>query len=202
MFCSKCGNELQDEQAFCPNCGTAIQNTSKKQQKNKDSTSSVMKSIKKANPFEEELEYEKDKTCYNWKNLGWIILIIGAIIGYLLSNSDSPSQTTKTQSISPEQHCKDAQGRPRDWACRTALRSKGFNVDKYVKWGGADNGKDAAICTATDANGNLYAFEVVFDNKCNGSKVKDADMYFNNTGNTEPKRSVLKKILSNSYSNN
>ena len=175
MFCSKCGNELQDGQAFCPKCGRAIENTSRNQQKNKDSTSLAKEPPKKANPFEDELEYENDKKSSNWKIWGWIILIIGAIIGYISSNPDSPSQTTKTQTISPEQHCKDAQGRPKDWACRIALRSKGFNVDKYVKWGGADNGPNAAICTATDAEGTLYAFEVTFDEKCNGISVKTAD---------------------------
>lgn len=70
MFCSKCGNELQDGQAFCPKCGTAIQNTSKNQQKNKDSTSSVMESIKKANPFEEELEYEKRQDVLQLEKFG------------------------------------------------------------------------------------------------------------------------------------
>lgn len=86
--------------------------------------------------------------------------------------SETPAQTS---SLSPNQYCKDAQGRPRESACRTALRSKGYNVDKYVKWGGADNGENAAICTATDANGSLYAFEVVFGKSCEGISVKIAD---------------------------
>ena len=40
---------------------------------------------------------------------------------------------------------------------------------------GADNGTNAAVCTATDADGVLYAFNVVFDEKCNGVSVELAN---------------------------
>lgn len=90
-------------------------------------------------------------------------------------NENNSEESSQTSTLSPNQYCKDAQGRPRESACRTALRSKGYNVDKYVKWGGADNGENAAVCTATDANGTLYAFEVVFGKSCEAVSVKIAD---------------------------
>lgn len=93
-----------------------------------------------------------------------------------MGSSEKKSEDSDNAStLSPNQYCKDAQGRPRESACRAALRSKGYNVDKYVKWGGADNGENAAVCTATDANGTLYAFEVVFGKSCEAVSVKIAD---------------------------
>ena len=90
-------------------------------------------------------------------------------------NENNSEDSSKTSTLTPNQYCKDAQGRPRESACRTALRSKGYNVDKYVKWGGADNGENAAVCTATDANGTLYGFEVVFGKSCEAVSVKIVD---------------------------
>ncbi|SHL62673.1 zinc-ribbon domain-containing protein [Fibrobacter sp. UWOV1] len=176
MFCSKCGNELQEGQVFCPKCGTSVKVFSevhKSESKVSPLADESLAKSQKVNPFGDEF-YEPRKKRGNG-NMAWIILIIAIIIACIIGINDKSAGSSQTSSASPEQRCKDAQGRPKDTACRIALRSKGFNVDKYVNWGGADNGKNAAICTATDAAGTLYAFEVVFDEKCNAISVKIAD---------------------------
>ncbi|MCI5601578.1 MAG: hypothetical protein SOZ02_06390 [Hallerella porci] len=124
------------------------------------------------NPFDEDLEDDD----HDSKKIFLVIflVIIGIIIVYFSNISDS-NATSKSETASAETRCKDEVGRPKASACRKALRSKGFNVDKYVKWSGADNGTNAAVCTATDADGVLYAFNVVFDEKCNGVSVELAN---------------------------
>lgn len=111
----------------------------------------------------------------------WIAFFILAAIGFLLiqfcMGDDKPkaAPVELDQASQAEKLCKDKQGRPKAWACQNALSSKGFNVSKYVSWGGAGNGKGAAICTATDKDGEIIAFDVIFDEHCEGIKVELSD---------------------------
>ena len=103
--------------------------------------------------------------------LGIMMLAFNSVdappVNYFASESNS-----KSNSITPEKLCKNSVGQPYDWACRKALRSKGYNVDKYISWGGADNGLNSAVCTATEPSGFVVGFEILFKEKCEAVTVK------------------------------
>lgn len=106
-------------------------------------------------------------------------VVIGSTVLFLNSLGAPPVNFTisepSKQPTPPEKLCKDIAGRPHPWACRTALRSKGYNVDKYISWGGADNGLNSAVCTATEPSGLIVGFEVVFKEKCEAVSVKTSN---------------------------
>ena len=76
MFCSKCGNELQEGQVFCPKCGTSVKVFSevhKSESKGSPLADESLAKTQKVNPFGYEF-YEPRKKRGNG-NMAWIILI-------------------------------------------------------------------------------------------------------------------------------
>lgn len=140
------------------------------------------KENKNVNPFEDSNYSESNPQ----KKVMIAFLVVGAIALVFLTitnggndfsvfSNTSNKASSQSASMTPGKHCTDEFGRPRESACRKALRSKGYNVDKYTSWGGSDNGGNSVICTATDRSGFISGFEVVFDSKCNGISVKLVD---------------------------
>ncbi len=129
----------------------------------------------------DDVDYEKKPMSPVLKRVIIISIVGFAIWGLMMLAFDSvgappvkftASEPTKQTSTPPEKLCKNSVGQPYDWACRKALRSKGYNVDKYISWGGADNGVNSAVCTATESSGIIVGFEVVFKEKCEAVSVK------------------------------
>lgn len=66
MFCSKCGNQIMDEAAICPNCGCPTQNY------NQDNRSTYQSSAPQIYNIEKEIS--------DAKTLGFIAIIAGIFI--------------------------------------------------------------------------------------------------------------------------
>lgn len=97
---------------------------------------------------------------------GGCSIIFFAFLGYLTYEKlyDYYFEPEKKQEqFIPEQSCKNKAGQPYESACRLALRYNNLDVTKYVKWSGADNGYNAAVCIGEDKYGTLYSFDVVWN---------------------------------------
>ncbi|MCQ2103356.1 MAG: hypothetical protein MJY98_09060 [Fibrobacter sp.] len=105
----------------------------------------------------------------------WVMLLYFDSVGAPPVDFFASEPTSNQVAASPEKVCKNSYGQPYDWACRKALRSKGYNVDKYISWGGADNGMNSAVCTATESSGIVVGFEIIFKEKCEALSVKNLD---------------------------
>lgn len=80
MFCSKCGNRINDEAVICPNCGCPTQNYNYLNQTTYQQLHNLgrFKYSEPVNNFSFYLNYEKDIS--NAKTLALIAIIVGIFI--------------------------------------------------------------------------------------------------------------------------
>lgn len=111
----------------------------------------------------------------------WIAFFILAFIGlmliiFVMGEDDKPANNGKTEatSVQPEplkRNCADEFGNPKERYCKEAMKGQGLDVSKIKNWGGSSNGECGFVCTFSYM-GEIYAFDVVFDNHCNAISVK------------------------------
>lgn len=75
MFCSKCGKELNDGTAFCPECGTKLENTIQSQQQK---TVKVMLDPSEVVPHKETADSSKTMSGQG-KTIGLLLMMLSII---------------------------------------------------------------------------------------------------------------------------
>lgn len=116
------------------------------------------------------------------KKVVWAAFFILSFVGlllivFVLGEDDKPATQEKkaeAAQVKPEplkRNCADEFGNPKERYCKEAMKGQGLDVSKIKNWGGSSNGEGGFVCTFSYM-GEIYAFDVVFDNHCNAISVK------------------------------
>ena len=176
MFCSKCGNELQDGQSFCPKCG----------EKNDAQTNATTKH--QPSPFLTPSPSSEEHSQQNGKIyiVAFIVCIIAFVVSQLTDTSDNKkneqTSTIVDEDALADKNCKNDLGFSNIYVCRRALSSAGLDADKYIreKWITTGNRiKGIGFCEGFTRSGHSDQFKVHYDKDC---KAKELYIWSNQAG--------------------